>query len=144
LTVSAPWVAGTPPAQSESCGGASRAAETTAVRNYFLRLKERVMTLTLRTLAVLAVLTLTVACQSMTGRTTGQNVDDATLTASVKAKLVGDKAANLTRVDVDTTNATVALNGVVETPDQKARAEMLAKEVKGVQKVVNNLQVQKR
>jgi hyperosmotically inducible protein len=102
------------------------------------------MTLTLRTLAVLAVLTLTVACQSMTGRTTGQNVDDATLTASVKAKLVGDKVANLTRVDVDTTNATVALNGVVETPDQKARAEMLAKEVKGVQKVVNNLQVQKR
>jgi hyperosmotically inducible periplasmic protein len=110
----------------------------------FLRFKERAMTLTLRTLAVLAVLTLTVACQSMTGRTTGTNVDDATITASVKAKLVGDKVANLTRVDVDTTNATVALNGVVETPDQKARAEMLTKEVKGVQKVVNNLQVQKR
>ena len=49
----------------------------------------------------------------------------------------------MTRVDVDTTNATVALNGVVETPSQKTRAEMLAKEVQGVQKVVNNLQVQK-
>jgi hyperosmotically inducible periplasmic protein len=113
------------------------------VSTLILRFKERAMTVTLRTLAVLAILSLTVACQSMTGRTTGQNVDDATLTASVKAKLVGDKVANLTRVDVDTTNATVALNGVVETPSQKTRAEMLAKEVKGVQKVVNNLQVQK-
>ena len=102
------------------------------------------MTLTLRTLAVLAVLILTVACQSMTGRTAGRNVDDATITAEVKAKLVGDKVANLTRVALDTTNATLARNGGVETPDQKTRAEMLAKEVKGVQKVVNNLQVQKR
>jgi hyperosmotically inducible protein len=83
-------------------------------------------------------------CQAMTGKTAGQNVDDATITASVKSTLVADKAANLTRIDVDTNNGVVALNGVVESSDHKARAEQLARRVDGVRNVVNNLQVQKR
>ena len=61
-----------------------------------------------------------------------------------KAKLVADKAANLTRVDVETTKQVVALNGIVESADQKARAEQLAKPVNGVRKVDNNLQIQKK
>jgi len=80
-------------------------------------------------------------CQAMTGKTAGQNVDDATLTASVKAQLVADKAANLVRVDVDTNNGVVYLNGTVESGEQKDRAEQLAKRVDGVKRVVNNLQV---
>jgi hyperosmotically inducible periplasmic protein len=84
-----------------------------------------------------------VACSSTTGKTAGENVDDATITASVKAKLVADKPANLTRVDVDTNNATVYLNGVVESAEHKARAEELARQAKGVKSVVNNLQVKK-
>jgi hyperosmotically inducible periplasmic protein len=83
-------------------------------------------------------------CQAMTGKTAGQTLDDTTITTAVKAKLVGDKAANLMRVDVDTNNATVYLNGVVETPDQKTRAEQLARQAKGVKNVVNNLQIQKK
>jgi hyperosmotically inducible protein len=83
-------------------------------------------------------------CTSMTGQSAGQNVDDATITASVKTKLVGDRAANLTRVDVDTTNRVVALNGVVESAEQKRRAEELAKQVDGVRRINNNLQVQRR
>jgi hyperosmotically inducible periplasmic protein len=99
----------------------------------------------LRTFALMLVMALALgACQSMTGRTAGENVDDANITASVKSKLVGDKPANLTRVDVDTNNGTVYLNGTVETPDQKTRAEQLAWQAKGVKSVVNNLQVQKK
>jgi hyperosmotically inducible periplasmic protein len=81
-------------------------------------------------------------CQAMTGRTAGRNIDDATITASVKSSLVADKVANLTRVDVDTTNGVVSLNGVVESPEQKQRAEQLASRVDGVKRVVNNLHVQ--
>lgn len=84
------------------------------------------------------------SCQATTGRTAGRNVDDAALTASVKASLVSDKASNLTRIDVDTTNGVVALNGVVESPEQRSRAEQLASRVDGVKKVINNLQVQRR
>ena len=94
--------------------------------------------------AVLISVSVLSGCQALTGKTAGQTVDDTTITTAVKAKLVGDKAANLTRVDVDTNNATVYLNGVVETPEQKTRAEQLAWQAKGVKNVVNNLQVQKK
>ncbi len=86
----------------------------------------------------------TIGCSRLTGKTAGQNVDDATITAAVKGKLVADSASNLTRVDVDTNRGTVYLNGTVQTPEQKAKAEELAWQAKGVKSVVNNLQVQRR
>jgi hyperosmotically inducible protein len=99
----------------------------------------------LRTLLAVMLTVFSVAgCQAMTGRTAGQNVDDSVVTSSVKTKLAGDKVSSLTRVDVDTTNGTVSLNGVVESSEQKARAQELASQVSGVNKVVNNLQVQKK
>jgi hyperosmotically inducible protein len=98
-----------------------------------------------RTLVVLvAILAVVGGCRAMTGRTAGEVVDDTSITAAVKSRLVADRAANLTRVDVDTTNGTVYLTGTVETPEQKARAEQLAWRANGVKSVVNNLQVQKR
>jgi hyperosmotically inducible periplasmic protein len=103
------------------------------------------MTYALRTVAaLLALVALVAGCQSMTGKSAGTNIDDATITATVKAKLVGEKASNLTRVDVDTNNGTVYLNGTVESAEQKSRAEQLAWQASGVKTVVNNLQVQKR
>ena len=90
---------------------------------------------------LLGIVVLAVSCQSMTGKTTGQTFDDAGITAEVKAKLVADKASNLTRVNVDTTNGTVYLNGSVENSSTKARAEQLAWQTKGVKGVVNNLQI---
>ena len=94
---------------------------------------------------IVAILVLVVGCQTLTGKSAGTNVDDTAVTASVKAKLVADKPANLTRVDVDTNQGTVYLNGMVDSPEQRARAEQLAWQAKGVRAVVNNLQVaQKR
>jgi hyperosmotically inducible protein len=93
---------------------------------------------------VVAVVAFAVGCQSLTGKSAGTNVDDTAITASVKAKLVADKPTNLTRVDVDTTNGTVYLNGSVDSPGQKARAEQLAWQANGVKSVVNNLQVVQR
>ena len=82
-------------------------------------------------------------CQVMTGRTAGQNVDDARISTSVQTTLTADKASNFTRIDVDTTNGVVYLNGTVQSAEHKARAEQLAGRVDGVKKVVNNLQVGK-
>jgi hyperosmotically inducible periplasmic protein len=94
---------------------------------------------------IVAILVLVVGCQTLTGKSAGTNVDDTAVTASVKARLVADKPANLTRVDVDTNQGTVYLNGMVDSPEQRARAEQLAWQSKGVKAVVNNLQVtQKR
>ena len=95
-----------------------------------------------KVLATLILVFTMAGCQTMTGKTAGRNVDDATITTSVKTKLATDKVSSLTRVDVDTNNGVVSLNGVVESPAQKARAQELASQASGVNKVVNNLQVQ--
>lgn len=82
------------------------------------------------------------ACQSMTGKTAGQNIDDASVTASVQGKLTADKLSNFSRIDVDTDRGIVTLNGVVRSAEEQSRAEELARQVEGVTKVNNNLQIQ--
>ena len=92
-------------------------------------------------LVVLGVLAAGCSTSARSGQTVGENIDDATILASVKTKLVADKPANLTRVNVDVTNGTVYLTGNVDSAEQKVRAERLAHEVRGVRRVVNNLAV---
>lgn len=81
-------------------------------------------------------------CQAMTGKTAGENIDDASITAAVKAKLADETPGTLTRIDVDTNRGTVYLNGVVENETRRQRAAELASRVSGVRRVVNNLTVQ--
>jgi hyperosmotically inducible periplasmic protein len=125
--------------ESEDAQGLARRAPTR-------RQREIAMSPALKSLVVMLLFVSIAAagCGTLTGKTAGENVDDATITASVKSKLVADKASNLTRVNVDTNRGTVYLNGVVDTPEQKANAEQLAWQAHGVRSVVNNLQVQKR
>jgi len=68
--------------------------------------------------------------------------NDPMITATVKEKLMTDRVANLARIHVDTTEGIVYLNGAVPSTDHKFRAEQVAREVRGVIQVVNNLQVQ--
>lgn len=84
------------------------------------------------------------ACQTTHGQTAGQYMDDAAITSSVKTKLVSDRFANMTRIDVETTNGTVHLIGIVENSDQKARAGKLATQVAGVKRVDNDLEIQQQ
>lgn len=83
-----------------------------------------------------------IGCQSMTGKTAGETVSDASISTAVQSKLTADRVSNFTRVDVDTERGTVNLSGVVQSAEQKARASELARQVNGVKKVNNNLQVQ--
>lgn len=94
--------------------------------------------------AVFALIFMLGGCQAMTGRTAGQNIDDSNTTAAVKSRLAQDKVSSLTRIDVDTNAGVVALNGTVESAEQRARAEQVARDVGGVKRVINNLQVQQR
>ena len=81
---------------------------------------------------------------SMAAESVGEYVDDATVTASVKTKLTAEKAANFTRIHVETTNNVVILTGDVDSKDQKEQAEKIAKQVKGVKRVDNKLQIKGR
>lgn len=82
------------------------------------------------------------ACQSTTGKTMGETVSDASISTTVQTKLTGDRVSNFTRVDVDTERGVVQLSGVVPSSEQKSRAEELTRQVNGVRRVNNNLQVQ--
>lgn len=80
------------------------------------------------------------ACTARTDPTVGRHIDDASITAAIKAKLAGDRLGALTGVDVDTVNGIVYLSGTVPDPVAKQRAAELAREVDGVARVENNLQ----
>ena len=97
----------------------------------------------LRSMLVLTLLmAFTAGCTSMTGKSAGENVDDAKITATVKSKLAAEKPSTLTKVDVDTNKGTVYLTGNVASDDLKMRATQIAREVSGVRDVVNNLKIQ--
>ena len=81
------------------------------------------------------------ACTSTTGKTVGENVDDATITSEVKAKLAAEKMSTLTKIGVDTDRRTVYLTGSVDDAEMRTRAEEIARSVKHVSGVVNNLTV---
>jgi hyperosmotically inducible protein len=89
-----------------------------------------------------AVVTTTSGCASArNGRTTGQYIDDTTLKMHVKDALSDNQEYKFNGVNVDVFRGTVQLNGFVNTSDQKGEAEKIAKQVQGVQNVVNNLTV---
>ena len=91
---------------------------------------------------VLLSLTLATGCTAITGKTAGTNIDDATITTSVKTNLASERGMQtLTSVDVDTNQGVVSLNGVVDSAEAKARAAEIAGKTSGVQRVINNLQV---
>ena len=68
-------------------------------------------------------------------------LDDATLTAKVKAKLAADPEVTAYAIDVDTSAGVVTLSGRVETIAESAEAEKLARDTEGVSSVVNRLTV---
>ena len=66
-------------------------------------------------------------------------VDNAALTAKVKAALLADELVKGTQINVDSTNGVVTLSGAVESSAHMQKAEQIAKGVSGVTRVQNNL-----
>lgn len=68
-----------------------------------------------------------------------QYVDDASITASIKARHAEDKAVHATSIGVETKDGVVQLSGFTPSMTEKARAEELAKTVSGVKSVKNDI-----
>ncbi|HWA86850.1 MAG TPA: BON domain-containing protein [Opitutus sp.] len=98
--------------------------------------------LTVLALASAGALSFSSGCAATSTReSTGEYVDDATITTKVKAQLVHDKTVSALDVKVQTFKGVVQLSGFVDTPDQKGRAESDAAGVAGVRSVENNITV---
>ncbi|HWR76034.1 MAG TPA: BON domain-containing protein [Thiobacillus sp.] len=73
----------------------------------------------------------------------GNYVDDAWITAKVKALLLKDEGVKGLDVNVETHKGIVQLAGWVNSPAQIAQAETIARSVEGVKGVSNDLQVKR-
>lgn len=73
----------------------------------------------------------------------GKYVDDAWITAKVKALLLKDEGVKGLDVNVETHKGMVQLAGWVNSPAQIAQAETIARSVEGVKGVSNELQVKR-
>jgi hyperosmotically inducible periplasmic protein len=74
-------------------------------------------------------------------KTTGEHIDDSTITADVKARLVDAKGVPSGDVNVEVYKGIVLLSGFVTDAPAKAGAETAAKGAKGVAKVHNAITV---
>jgi hyperosmotically inducible protein len=74
-------------------------------------------------------------------RTAGEVVDDSTITAKVKAALIGDSRTKASQINVNTNQGIVQLAGFVDNPSAKSAAAEVARNVSGVKSVRNDLEV---
>ncbi len=71
----------------------------------------------------------------------GRALADGAITASIQTDYLKDPDLSVLKIDVDTKDGVVTLNGVAKSVEAKARAEKLAMANKGVKQVNNNLAV---
>ena len=83
------------------------------------------------------------AAKAQPERSFGVWIDDATTTASVKSKLLGNPNTQGLQIDVDTRGDVVTLSGEVGSAEEKALAEELARNTGDVKDVRNQLVVKK-
>ena len=93
--------------------------------------------------AVTAVALLTLSgCAVTRGQeTVGAYVDDTAITTSVKARFVENKDVDASSIRVETLNGTVMLSGFAKNATERITAESIARSVKGVKSVKNEIVV---
>jgi osmotically-inducible protein OsmY len=95
-------------------------------------------------LAAFRAATAVVGCSSTpTQQPAEQAVDDGVVTAKVKAALVADPVTKAHQINVETFKGTVQLSGFVETDEARTRALQLARDVEGVRKVKDAMEVRR-
>ena len=83
-------------------------------------------------------------CATMTGRTAGEHIDDASITTQVNAIIVKDPDAQYLKIDVSSTEGNVVLAGFIH--DKKAEERIVAKirQINGVKSVKSDLKIEER
>lgn len=69
----------------------------------------------------------------------GEFIDDAALTTRVKAAFVADKTVNALNISVESDKGVVTLGGAARNSEEMRQAERVARQVRGVRAVRNNI-----
>jgi osmotically-inducible protein OsmY len=84
---------------------------------------------------------LTSCASTSTSESTGEYVDDAAITAKVKAAILNEPGLKSLQISVETYKDVVQLSGFVDNAQSKTRAGQVAAGVAGVKSVRNDLVV---
>ena len=90
-------------------------------------------------LVLLMLLTLVACASTRTHESTGEYVDDSVITTKVKALLAEDNFLKSFQISVETYKGIVQLSGFVNSQEAVNKAGQIARSVKGVAPVKNNL-----
>jgi hyperosmotically inducible protein len=99
------------------------------------------MRTTTKMVALSALVILLGASSAALAETTGQYVDDATITTKVKTALLADTRLKAMHVSVETNQGTVMLGGTVDSKSMESAAIKIANQVDGVKTVQDNITV---
>lgn len=91
---------------------------------------------------LMGVLILGLAGCAGTGEKTGAYVDDAWITTKVKSEMVAENDVSSRNISVNTTGGVVTLTGTAATAQESSKAAEIARGVKGVKAVQNDIRVQ--
>jgi osmotically-inducible protein OsmY len=73
--------------------------------------------------------------------TTGEKIDDASVTAQVKASLLAHRSTSAVKTKVSTTEGVVTLSGIAKNAAEKSLVTKLVTDVNGVSSVINNMTI---
>src|SRR5512143_2215931 len=90
-------------------------------------------------LVLLMLLTLVACASTRTHESTGEYVDDSVITTKIKALLAEDDFLKSFQISVETYKGIVQLSGFVNSQEAVNKAGQIARSVKGVNSVKNNL-----
>jgi len=76
-----------------------------------------------------------------TRESTGEYIDDSTITTKVKAAIFNDPSLKVFQINVETFKGEVQLSGYVDSAQHVEKAGEVARKVGGVKSVKNNLNV---
>lgn len=96
----------------------------------------------LSALFLAASLALSAGCASTAKQEgTGEYIDDSVITAKVKAAILNEPSLKVFEINVETFKGVVQLSGFVSSRAAENKAVEVAREVKGVKSVKNDMQV---
>ncbi|MFN9278920.1 MAG: BON domain-containing protein [Betaproteobacteria bacterium] len=98
-------------------------------------------TLLAATATALALATMTGCAVTRGQETIGAYVDDATITARIKARFVENPQVDASSISVETLNGTVMLSGFAKNATERTMAGDIARGVSGVKAVKNEIAV---
>ena len=90
---------------------------------------------------IIALMLTALGCASGSKATTGQYIDDSVITTEVKTGIFNEPSLKVNQITVETHKSVVQLSGFVDSTESMNKAVAVARSVKGVSSVKNDMRL---